>query len=102
MVCRSVISEAKALLQDGFRETLAPFDELEAYWATILQDFPNHPLCSKPETWSKTVPLLLWGDEGQVRKKSWMVSTWCLDLNVMALKSNSLKILFLVLGDTEV
>ena len=41
MVCRSVISEAKALLQDGFRETLAPFDELEAYWATILQDFPK-------------------------------------------------------------
>ena len=76
-----MLSEAKGLLLDGFGDTMAPFEELASYWARILQDFPNHPMHSKPQHWSKTVPLLIWGDEGQVRQKSWMVSTWCLDMH---------------------
>ena len=70
--------EARALLGQGFVSTMIPDspDELHDYWQKMLLDFPGHHLCSKPAQWRWTIPVAIWGDEGSLNRRSWMLTSW--------------------------
>ena len=59
-----------------FLRELFPPGTLHAYWTNMLKDFPAHPLHDSPSKLEWSVPLLLWGDEGNAVGESWMVATW--------------------------
>jgi hypothetical protein len=70
------VFQVKCWLCEGFQKLLFPYDQLQEYWATILQDIPSHPLTTTPQKWKRSVPLVLWGDEGTVSNRTWMLATW--------------------------
>ncbi|CAK9016362.1 Uncharacterized protein SCF082_LOCUS13147 [Durusdinium trenchii] len=62
----------------GHLKYLTQFDKMEGYWRNLLKDYPDHPVLGQEAT---SVPLTLYGDEGQALGGSWMNYHWCPDLS---------------------
>ena len=66
------------MLAGGVPDELFPPGSLEPYWEAMLKDFPDHPLHTYKGRISHSVPILLWGDEGQALRRNWLLATWWL------------------------
>ena len=66
-----------------FMDQLSPPGALEPYWENMLKDFPDHPLHNHLERRGRSIPIILWGDEGNALGQSWMLATWKLGLTLI-------------------
>ena len=61
-------------------------DELRDYWLRMAHDMdPSFHQYMAGRDMAKCVPIVIWGDEGTVTRRSWMVTTWILGLKSLYL-----------------
>ena len=69
------------MIQQGYVDFLGPLgtEELGLYWEKFWCDHKSHRLsqCTK-ERLLRTVPIVLYGDEGTSGQNSFMLGTWSL------------------------
>lgn len=51
-------SKVQSLLDEGFLRFICDPKDLEAFWANLLKDFPNHPAAKHP---AAAFPLSVYG-----------------------------------------
>lgn len=59
----------QSMVDAGYLKLLIDFDIAEDYWTHMLKDFPGHPAGASATT---SIPLTLYGDEGQALGDSYM------------------------------
>ena len=67
------------MIERGYGEFLGPLGsaELVSYWRQFLADHASHPLKqANAARLSRTLPIVLYGDEGTTGPNSFMLGTW--------------------------
>ena len=52
------MTQAQAVVDDGYLEALIDLDDLDGYWQHMLKDYPEHPASESPST---AMPITIYG-----------------------------------------